>query len=276
MPYRRLPNTDNARLRAMKKAMEMAESISLQELAISFQTLQQLKSILPYFDQMLHQQKQAMAVQAAKSKELSIYTKKARMYISHFYQVLNFAIMRNEIPTSARKFFGLKENDSKIPNLLTDKDIVYWGEQLIKGEKERLSKMGGNPITNPTAAVVKVRFDQYLEALHQQKIYQKSTRYATDKISELRSNVDNIILKIWNEVEEYFSSLSDEEKRNACSKYGIVYVWRPYEREDSYQDEEIANEEELLETVQSNRISPYQALDEEQQQLQYAISFSGN
>jgi|YNPMSStandDraft_1061717.scaffolds.fasta_scaffold00391_19 hypothetical protein len=276
MPYRRLPNTDSARLRAMKKAMEIAENISIQELAFSFQTLQQLKSVLPYFEQMLHQQKHAIAIQAAKSKELSILAKKARMYISHFYQVLNFCIMRNELPASVRKFYGIRENDTKIPNLLSDKDIIYWGEQLIKGEKERLAKMGGNPITNPTAAVVKVRYDQYVEALHQQKLYQKSTRYATDKIAELRSSVDNVILKIWNEIEEHFSYLNDEEKRNECSKYGIVYVWRPYEKGDDLKEEEIINENELLETLQSNRENPYQALEEEQQQLQYAISFSGN
>ncbi|MCX7862782.1 MAG: hypothetical protein N2449_07285 [Bacteroidales bacterium] len=273
MPYRRLPNTDNARLRALKKAIEMAEKIPSHELAFSFQTHQKLKSIAPYFEQMLLQQKQAMAIQAAKSKELAALAKKARMYISHFYQVLNFAIMRNEIPASARKFFGLKENDCKIPNLLTDKDIVYWGEQLIKGEKERLTKMGGNPITNPTAAVVKVRYDQYLEALYQQKIYQKSTRYATDKIAELRANVDSLILELWNEVEQHFSHLDEEAKRNASIEYGVVYVWRPYERENS-QDDEFATEQEIFESISNNRanIDTY----EEENQLQYAISFSGN
>ncbi len=277
MPYRRLPNTDNARLRALKKAMEMAENVQTQDLAFSFQTYQQLKSIAPYFEQMLIQQKQSIAIQAAKSKELAAYTKKARMYISHFYQVLNFAIMRNEIPASARKFFGLKENDSKIPNLFTDKDIVYWGEQLIKGEKERLAKMGGNPITNPTAAVVKVRYDQFLEALHQQKIYQKSTRYATDKIAELRSGIDSLILKMWNEIEEHFSYLNEEEKRKACSEYGVVYVWRPYEREEnSKNDDEFATEQELLDSIIENRLDADQVVVSEDSQLQYAISFSGN
>ncbi len=274
MPYRRLPTTDNARLRALKKALEVAENIPQHELAFSFQTHQRLKSLTPYFEQMLHQQKQAMAIQAAKSKELAAYTKKARMYISHFFQVLNFAIMRNEIPASSRKFFGLKENDTKIPNLLTEKDILYWGEQLIKGEKERLAKMGGNPITNPTAAVVKVRFDQFVEALHQQKIYQKSTRYATDKIAEMRASIDELIVKLWNEIEEHFAHLNDEDKRNECSKYGVFYVWRPNEREISSDDieNELASEKELMENIQEEEFEEKPT----DKQLQYSISFSGN
>jgi len=279
MPYRRLPNTDNARLRAMKKALELADKIQPNELAFSQTTLNKLNTLCPYFEQMLHQKKQAIAIQAAKSKELANYSRKAKLYISHFYQVFNFAILRNEIQPAARKFFGLRENDSRIPNLLTEKDIVYWGEQIIKGEPERLAKLGGNPITNPTAAVVKVRYEQFLEALHHQKILQKSTKYATDKIAELRADVDSIILTLWNEIEEHFSTLDDEEKRKKASEYGVVYVWRPNERVNT--KEEIADEAELFETIQENRAQIY--TDEEeieepltQEQLQYAISFSNN
>ena len=279
MPYRRLPNTDNARLRAMKKALELADKIQPNELAFSQTTLNKLNTLCPYFEQMLHQQKQAIAIQAAKSKELANYSRKAKLYISHFYQVFNFAILRNEIQPAARKFFGLRENDSRIPNLLTEKDIVYWGEQIIKGEPERLAKLGGNPITNPTAAVVKVRYEQFLEALHHQKILQKSTKYATDKIAELRADVDSIILTLWNEIEEHFSTLDDEEKRKKASEYGVVYVWRPNERVNT--KEEIADEAELFEAIQENRAQIY--TDEEeieepltQEQLQYAISFSNN
>jgi ElaB/YqjD/DUF883 family membrane-anchored ribosome-binding protein len=283
MPYRRLPNTDNARLRVLKKAMEKAENLQPYELAFSNNTLSQLNTICPYFEQMLHQQKQAITNQAAKSKELAAYTKKAKLYISHFYQVLNFAILRNEIPAAARKFFGLRENDARTPNLFTEKDIVFWGERVNKGEHERIEKMGGNLITNPTAAVVKVRYEQYLEALHYQKVLQKSTKYATDKIAELRAGVDVLILQLWNEVEEHFSDLSDENKRKQATEYGVTYIWRPYEREEAIHSNEKYVEEEVFETIQENRkqVTDIEEIEEaeeliSQEQLQYAISFSGN
>jgi hypothetical protein len=276
MPYRRLPNTDNARLKALKKALEMAETLQPNDLAFNYQLIPQLKSIIASFEQMFHQQKQAIAIQSAKSKELAVYAKKAKMYISHFFQVLNMAILRGEMPTAARKFYGLKEDENKIPNLLTDKDIVYWGEQLLKGERERLAKMGGNPMTNPTAAVVRVRYEQFLEALHQQKIYQKSTRYATEKIAELRNEVDELILKIWNEVENFYSYLPENERRSVCSKYGIVYVWRPYERAKE-DDTKLADDAELTKLINNKR---KQKLQEEEQdsenRLQYSLSLFGN
>jgi len=276
MPYRRLPNTDNARLKALKKALEMAETLQPNDLAFNYQLIPQLKSIIASFEQMFHQQKQAIAIQSAKSKELAVYAKKAKMYISHFFQVLNMAILRGEMPIAARKFYGLKEDENKIPNLLTDKDIVYWGEQLLKGERERLAKMGGNPMTNPTAAVVRVRYEQFLEALHQQKIYQKSTRYATEKIAELRNEVDELILKIWNEVENFYSYLPENERRSVCSKYGIVYVWRPYERAKE-NDSKLADDAELTKLINNKR---KQKLQEEEQdsenRLQYSLSLFGN
>ncbi len=283
MPYRRLPNTDNARLRALKKAIEKAEESQPNEIAFSNHLFSQLNTLTPAFEQMLHQQKQAITVQAAKSKELNTYTKKAKLYISHFYQVLNFAILRNEIPSAARKFFGLRENDSRTPNLLTEKDIIYWGERVIKGEHERIEKMGGNMITNPTAAVVKVRYEQYIEALHYQKVLQKSTKYATDKIAELRAGIDALILQLWNEIEEHFSDLSDEDKREKTSEYGVIYIWRPYERKGNTQVEDNFSEEEVFEAIQENRMQESNKEEQEvseeiitQEQLQYAISFSGN
>ncbi len=279
MPYRRLPNTDSARLRAMKKAYEMAEKLEPARLAYSQSTLTELKRVMPYFEQMYHQQKQAIAVQSAKSKELAVLTKKARLYISHFLQVMNFAILRNELPPSTRKFFGLKENDTKIPNLVSDKDLIYWGERIIKGEQERLQKAGGNAITNPSAALVKVRYEQFLEAYHRQKIYQKSTRYATDKLAELRAEVDKVIQQIWDEVEKYFESFGEEEKRKQAAEYGVVYVLRPYERE---QDQEQTDTDDVLREIIQEQNKSFDVSDEDNEncthpeELQYAISFSNN
>jgi len=287
MPYRRLPNTDIARLKALKTALVSGEEIPPFKLAFSQHTLQNLRHFYTSFDNMLHQQRSSFSSQTSKSKELNVITRKAKLYISHFYQVLNFAIMRNEIPPAARKFYGLRENDSRIPNLNTEKDIIFWGEKLIKGESERIST-GGNPITNPTSAVVRVRYEQFLEGIRYQKVLQKSTNYATDKISAMRSEADSIILSIWNEVEKTFDLLPEEVRREKASKYGVTYVFRPYEREqvvspEEEKDEFVSEEEILLEN--EININRRKMLDEQneieiekesEEQLQYAISFTSH
>ena len=237
---------------------------------------------------MMQQQRSSFSSQSSKSKELNVITRKAKLYISHFYQVLTFAIMRNEIPATARKFYGLRENDSRIPNLNTEKDIIFWGDKLIKGEAERISN-GGNPISNPTAAVVRVRYEQFVEAVRYQKVLQKTTNYATDKIAAMRSEADNIILSVWNEVEKTFDLLPEEARREKASKYGVIYVFRPYERENEQstlfsheENEEFINEVDILSESNINnerrRLLDEDQIEEKQseEQLQYSIFFTNN
>jgi len=164
-----------------------------------------------------------------------------------------------------------------------------WGERLIKGESERISS-GGNPITNPTAAVVRVRYEQFVEAVRYQRVLQKSSNYATDKISAMRSETDNIILTIWNEVEKTFDLLPEEIRREKASKYGVTYVFRPYEREvepitenNQKSEEDFINEGDILFESDLNE-ERQKVMDEEnidideqtKEQLQYAISFTNN
>jgi len=288
MPYRRLPNTDVARLKALKSALVAGTETPPFKLAFSQHTLQQLRHFFTSFEQMMQQQRSSFSSQSSKSKELNVITRKAKLYISHFYQVLTFAIMRNEIPATARKFYGLRENDSRIPNLNTEKDIIFWGDKLIKGEAERISN-GGNPISNPTAAVVRVRYEQFVEAVRYQKVLQKTTNYATDKIAAMRSEADNIILSVWNEVEKTFDLLPEEARREKASKYGVIYVFRPYERENEQstlfsheENEEFINEVDILSESNINnerrRLLDEDQIEEKQseEQLQYSIFFTNN
>ena len=46
----------------------------------------------------------------------------------------------------------------------------------------------------------------------------------------MRDMVDNLILKIWNGIEEAYNDLSAEDKRIACTDYGVVYMYRKDEK----------------------------------------------
>jgi len=85
------------------------------------------------------------------------------------------------------------------------------------------------PITNPTIAVVRVRYEQFLEAYNNQKVLQHNTQRMLNNLNELRKKADEIILSIWNEVEEHYKDLPDEERREKAATYGLVYVYRKNE-----------------------------------------------
>lgn len=228
MPYRRLPNTDSSRMKALQTALEKGKELPPFKLAFSQASLQIIQSFLPRFEHALIHKKLDYQKQVENNKSYQTAMRKARLYISHFIQVMNMAISRKEISTSTRSFYGLRETDKNLPTLLTEAEIISWGQKLIEGEAKRSMK-GLSPITNPTLAVVKVRYEQFLDAYNFQKTLQKKNVLNHDKLALLREKANNIILQIWNEVEESYKDLPEDMKREKAKKYGLVYVFRKNE-----------------------------------------------
>ena len=231
MPYRRLPNTDSARCKALKNAQQKGKEIPPFKLAFSQATFQKVLSFLPAYEKAIQQQKSSLDTQIERNQDFHRKLKKARLYLSHFIQVVNMAIQRGELPASIREHYQLDGYGKRLPRLTTEKDIIKWGEALIEGEANRIRK-GKSPITNPTIAVVKVRYEKFLEAYRIQKNLQESNERDHKQLAELRPRADEIISCIWNEVEASFKDLPDHLRREKASDYGVVYVYRKNEPKD--------------------------------------------
>ena len=228
MPYRRLPNTDAARIRAMKTALGKGETLPPPQMAYSTKTIIRLQKFLPLFELTLQQQRQALSVQNKRAKEYNEVVKKAKLYLTHFVRVMNMAIFRGDLPPETRAYFGLATNDPNVPSLNSDNDLVNWGKRIIEGEEYRIRK-GGSPITNPTIAVVKVRYRNFIEAMNNYQSFTKKSLEQADRTIELRKEADDIILQLWNEVESTYKSLPDERRKFECENYGLVYFYRKNE-----------------------------------------------
>jgi len=228
MPYRRLPNTDSARLKALKIAIEKGTDLPPFKLAYSQSTFQKIRADLPGYENALSEHKNSYNIQLEKSKDHNKAMKKVRLYISHFIQVINMAILRGELPQNTRDFFQLEEDEKKLPSLNTDEDIILWAEKLLKGAQERRMK-GLSPITNPTIAVVKVQYDKFSEAkLYQQGLKKRYLR-AQKNLNARKDEADTNTQHLWNEVEDTFKELPEELRREKASEYGVVYVFRKNE-----------------------------------------------
>ena len=228
MPYRRLPNTDNSRLKALLKTYHKGKDIPPFKLAFSQSTYQRIVSFLPGFEKKILQQKAALSRQIERNKDYHMLLKKAKLYISHFIQVVNMAIQRGEISSSILDYYNLNGYAKKLPPLNSEEEIIKWGEILIEGETQRIRK-GMSPITNPTIAVVKVRYEKFMDAYHNQKNLQQVNNRCLKELADLRPVADDIILQTWNEVEESFKDLPDDLRREKAMEYGLVYVFRKNE-----------------------------------------------
>lgn len=230
MPYRRLPNTDTARIRAMKAALKQSHKMDRSNLPFSPGILQKMEAFLPHFEMAIQNQRKAFSDQAKSSKKYGEQLKKARLYISHFIQVLNFTIIRGEMKPDVREFYGIDPEDKTVPSLVSEKDLVDLGDRIIKGEQERTMK-GGNPIYSPSIALVRVNFENFKQAYNYQKVLQNNSQRFSERVAELRMQANEIILTIWDEVEESFMDLPDRIRRMQCEEYGLVYVFRRGEKE---------------------------------------------
>jgi hypothetical protein len=228
MPYRRLPNTDAARHKALTRAFEIGKELPPFKLAFSQSTFQRVQSFLPLFEKAMYETRQSYLNQVRRNKEYLKVMKKAKIYISHFIQVVNMAIMRGDLPESERSFFGIHDDMTRLPTMNSESDIIKWGEKLIHGESLRKAK-ALSPITNPTIAVVRVRYEQFLDGYKFQKTLQKSYQRSQEHLANIRKEADDIIVNVWNEVEKTYSTLSEADRRDKAQKYGLAYVFRKTE-----------------------------------------------
>lgn len=230
MPYRRLPNTDEARIRSLRTVMEKESGKNVCDLILSPKLLNELISFLPNFERIKRNYVEALALQVNSNMQFQQLGKNARLYISHFIQVLNFCIIRKEIKESVKHSFGLEPDDYTVPDLVSDADVLMWGERVINGENERI-RNGGVPIYNPTIAKVKVYYDMFKDAYYNQKYLQRNTTHALDELSSLRKKADEIIRDAWNEIEYKFFDCPAEEKMSRCREYGVIYYYRKSEKD---------------------------------------------
>lgn len=235
MPYRRLPNTDNARIRALRTAIE--KNNSLYEIdSISFD-IKKMEIKLRNFENAQKLYRESLETQTAANNKFQKLVKTARLYVSHFIQVFNFCVIRHEIKKEMRELYKLDIDNSTVPDLTTNDTLLYWGENIIKGEQARLAQ-GGTPIYNPTIARVNVAFSQFKDAYFTQKMHQSTTARQLEILSDQRKDIDESLASLWNQVEATFAHLPNDERIERCKEFGLIYYLRKEEKEKLKNDSE--------------------------------------
>ena len=231
MPYRRLPNTDQARMRALKIAINKCSNMNIRDIPFSLNTFNGARNFLQRFEVAHRYYMKCYEDQIRGSGKHHSNGKQARLYLTHFIQVLNMCVMRNEIKASKKKLYELPIDSYNLPELNTDALLAEWGEKIIEGERKRIAA-GGVPIYNPTIAKVKVHYDVFLESYNRQKAFQSLTARSLEALNVLRNEADELILTIWNGVEERYKDTQPNDMRlNKCREYGVIYYYRTGEKQ---------------------------------------------
>lgn len=229
MPYRRLPNTDLSRIAALQAAIKMEGHKENGELVLSYQTIRDAQQILTKFRNEQRQYQQYYDQFLKMSKSFREEQRTAHMYVSHFIQVLNMAILRGELRKDIKTGYGLEPDNFKVPTLKSDHDIAEWGEKIIKGEEQRIAH-GGVPIYNPNIAKVKVHYSIFADHYYNINTLKKNIAKHLQELTDMRPMVDDLLQDMWNQVENCYSDYPLSVKFEKCQQYGIVYFLRSSEK----------------------------------------------
>ena len=229
MPYRRLPNTDQARLYALQTAVQRASEADFAEQVISYKTLNDARRFQLTFESRMSQYHQNFQSKVTSNKKYKHVVQNARMYISHFIQVLNLAVIRGDIKKEQKTLYKLDPQNHFLPDLSSEEDLLVWGQNIIDGERER-TRMGGFPIYNPTISKVQVHYDIFKEYQVNQQIHNKAANRTFEEMVELRQEADALILDIWNQVEQFYKDKLPYERLQCCKAYGLIYYYRTGEK----------------------------------------------
>ena len=162
MPYRRLPNTDKARIRSLETAIAKMRNSEYYAPVISPELFNRADKKLQQFKDAVDRYVKSLETQVnySKSDAYQARLKNAKMYVSHFLTVFNMCVKRGEMKSSDRAFYAIEVNSGELPDMSSDIAVIRCCENTIRGEKTRTEK-GGIPIYNPTIAKVAVHYDLF-------------------------------------------------------------------------------------------------------------------
>ena len=222
MPRRYLPNSDPSRIKALQKAVNMEGYKENGQLVLSYQTTREARLLLNKFrnTQSQYQQYRNQFIKINKGYKEEAHV--ARMYVSHFIQVLNMAIRRGELKKDIKEDYGLSPDNYTVPLLKSEASIEKWGKLVIAGEEKRISK-GGVPIYNPNIAKVKVHWSIFADHYYNVSRLKANAEKYRRELVKMRPIVDDLLHDLSNQVKNFYADLPLQQSIDKCSQFGLIF-----------------------------------------------------
>ena len=220
---RRLPQSDSARKIALDTGKTKKDNTAPADVVLTPNTVTRLDTTQPLFKQKMQERGNALQSQSDATAAKNAAQAKAKMYISHFIQGFNNGADRDYFPKSHRAFYQLDVSSNSVPPMNTEAEITLWGDNLIDGDAERITA-GGAAMSVPSIAEVTTEVNLFKTLNADQSTAKDAYDNAQEAVSDMRPEVDSLILRIWDEVETAFNDEPIESKRRKAREWGVVYV----------------------------------------------------
>ena len=142
MPYRKLPKTDAARLKALKTLLDCDDIYTVRNRFIDWKVLNRAKTACEHLQTAVEQYHISFQAQTRHNTKMEKLQRNATIYVSHFLQVLLMCVERGEMKRAVLPLYGLDTSDTSLPNIKTIAGLTEWGRKAIEGEKARVKAVG--------------------------------------------------------------------------------------------------------------------------------------
>lgn len=220
---RRLPKSNISRSIALEAAKRKLDTVSPANNILSSNSISRLNSLCVLYQNATEARAAALGAQTSSTDAANQNRNNTRTYISHFIQVFNLGVERKKYIAEHRSFYGLGINNNAVPPLTSESDILLWGNNLIKGDPERISA-GGAPMDNPDIAELTLVYNKMLLSIDQQSIQKDAYDQAQEALDALNPEADKLILRIWNEIDTAYDDLEAPSRRRKAREWGVIYV----------------------------------------------------
>lgn len=146
-----------------------------------------------------------------------------RLFISHFIQVFNFGVARGKYLAGHRTYYQLPVEDSPLPDLSKDSDLIKWANFIVAGDVLRLAA-GGAPMENPSPMEVDMAKTTFSTLFTSQSNNKDAFDNAQEDLEAYFVEADKTILKVWDELEAFYNDETDESRRENMREWGVVYI----------------------------------------------------
>lgn len=220
---RRLPNSDVTRMIALDAGKTKKDITAPADVVFTANTVTRIDTTQPLLKQKMQERGNTLQAQSNATAAKDAAMEKSKMFISHFFQSFNNGVARGVFPASHRAFFQLDVNSDSVPQMNTEAEVNLWGDRLIEGDAERITA-GGSAMAMPSTVEVTTEVNSYKTLNADQSTLKDAYDNAQEAVSDMRPEVDSLILRMWNEVETAFDDEPIESKRRKAREWGVVYV----------------------------------------------------
>lgn len=223
MPKRLLPNSNISRYRALKAMNDRKAVTAPADVPIIPATIARFDTFYPGYKTKYLAVQAALTSQSGLTNQIKTAKILAGFFVADMIDALQNAIRRGTFDASVRGLYGLPVTEALRPEIITEQQVLDWGERVHDGETARIAA-GGAPITFPSLAQV----DAAVNAFKTLNLNQAAAKTTYDNAQEALAadnvEADKLILKMWNEMEAAFDEGNKPSVRRKCREWGVVYV----------------------------------------------------